>query len=506
VQHLRWIIGTATGLLAGASATAIAPSGSLGTLYVRARAAEAAGDTHTANAGFASLMTQEPANAMIATRAYRQAIAAGDTDLALRAAHALDAQKALPPDARALLVIEQIRAANWVKARAAADRLGQDRVFGFLAPYFQAWIAFGSGTGDPLALAEGGRNLPLAAPYYDEQRAFLLIALGRTQEAAVAAAAQPSIRLPANISGPDEGLSLLLVHVASDFARQRLTPIGLIMARIAAYAAPREAGSWLLLADLLRTMQRPDLAIGALDHVDARDPLGPSARAMRIGLLNDAGRRDAALAEALAATKRDGARAEDWARVGDLYLVMTRPTDAAAAYAEAVKAAEAANVSADALWPLLLQQGGALDQAGDWPGAKAALKRAYGLAPEQAIVLNQYGYSQIEHHEDVEHASAMIEQASKLRPDDPAITDSLGWVFYLRGKADEAAPLLERAAAGDPGEPTINEHLGDVYWALGRQYEARYAWRAALITAADKDRARLTAKIDTGPNEATAAP
>ena len=96
--------------------------------------------------------------------------------------------------------------------------------------------------------------------------------------------------------------------------------------------------------------------------------------------------------------------------------------------------------------------------------------------------------------------------ATKLRPDHPAITDSLGWSLYLRGKAGDALPLLERAAAGDPGEPTINEHLGDAYWSIGRQYEARYAWRAALLTAEDKDKARLNAKIDMGLDKATAAP
>lgn len=500
----------ATTLLVATAATAIAPRpfpagvASPASLYVRTRAAEAAGDTRAATAGFATLMAQEPANAMIATRAYRQAIAAGDMAFALRAAHALDVLHALPPDALALLALEQIRARNWVQARDIARRLGEDPVFGFLAPYFQAWIAFGSGTGDSLAQVERARSITLAGPYHDEQRAFLLIAMGRGPEAV--AAIQTPMRLPTSIKGPDQGVALLLVHVAADFARQQYVPVGLIMARMAAYAAPDDAGGWLLLADLLRKMQRPDLAIVALDHIDAGDPLSGQAQAMRIGLLNDTGQAGAALAEAQAATKRPGAGAEEWGRVGDLLLVMTRPVEAASAYAAAVKAAEGAQASPDAMWPLLLQQGGALEQAGDWPGAKAALGRAYDIAPQQAIVLNQFGYSKIEHHEDVDRASAMIEQASKLRPDDPAITDSLGWVYYLRGKASDAAPLLERAAAGDPGEPTINEHLGDVYWTLGRQYEARFAWRAALVTAADKDRARLNAKIDTGPSGATAAP
>ena len=93
-----------------------------------------------------------------------------------------------------------------------------------------------------------------------------------------------------------------------------------------------------------------------------------------------------------------------------------------------------------------------------------------------------------------------------LRPDDPAITDSLGWAHYLRGDVAAAVPLLEKAAAGDPTEPTINEHLGDAYWTSGRLYEARYAWRAALVTAEEKDHKRLDSKIDIGLSEATASP
>jgi Flp pilus assembly protein TadD len=106
----------------------------------------------------------------------------------------------------------------------------------------------------------------------------------------------------------------------------------------------------------------------------------------------------------------------------------------------------------------------------------------------------------------VPQALKLIEGASKLRPEDPAITDSLGWARYLTGDAPGAVTLLERAVAGEPGEPTINEHLGDVYWALGRRIEARYAWRAALVTAADSDAGRIRSKIETAPTPATAAP
>ena len=498
-------------LVVGLSALMLAsPVGAMtrssGSLYLRARAAEALGDTPTANAGFAALLTESPADSMIANHAYRQALSAGDMALAVRAAHVLEAQKAPPSDAKLLLVLEQIKAHDWVKARASADAFAQDHVFGFLAPYLRAWIAVGSGNGDPIALVESGRNLPFASSYYPEQRALILIALGRNQEAANFVRPEAVPLLPAHVKGPEEGISPLLVHVATDFARQQYVPVGMIMARMATYTAPGNGSGWVILAELLQRMQRSDLALAALAHVDEANPVADDARALRIALLNDSGKHDEALAEALAATKNANAGIDDWGRAGDLYLVVNKPREAAQAYSKALSLAEARQASPDVLWPILLQQGGALDLAGDWPAAKAAYERAYAIAPDQPTVLNQVGYSEIEHRENVEKASAMIAKASNMRPDDPAITDSLGWVLYLQGKTGQAIPLLEKAAAGDPGEAAINEHLGDAYWSDGRIYEARYAWRAALLTAENKDKARLSTKIDTGLDKATAAP
>ena len=483
---------------------AITPSH--GSLYLRTRAAEALGDVPSANAGFAALMAQNPGSTIIANHAYRQAILGGDLALAARAAHLLDTQKALPSDARLLLALEQVKARDWVKARALTEQLASDRAFGFFAPYLRAWIAVGSGQGDAIALVEGARGLPLAALYYPEQRALLLIALGRGAEAANSLGPQAAAELPAHVKGPEEGLSPLLVHIATDFARQQYVSTGMIMARMATYVAPGNGAGWVISAELLHRMERGDLALAALSHVDPANPVAEDARALRIALLNDSGKHQQALDEALAVTRRANANIDDWGRAGDLYLVTAKPAEAAQAYAKALALAEARQAPADVLWPIMLQQGGALDLAGDWPAAKAAYDRAYAIAPDQPAVLNQLGYSEIEHRENVAAASAMIAKASSLRPDDPAITDSLGWVLYLQGKAAEAIPLLEKAAAGDPAEAAINEHLGDAYWSTGRVYEARYAWRAALLTADDKDKARLTAKIDTGLDKATTAP
>ena len=515
--------------------------------YVRVRAADAMGDFDTATRELAVLLERDPTSTVIAQRAYREAISAGDRTLGEKAAHALDAQNALPPDGPVLLAALAIRAHDWKAARAQIDRFEQGKLFTFLAPLMRAWVAQGAGDLDPLAVLDTAKSTQLSAGYVPTERALLLTAMGRTEEGSaqvrtlltagsrlkliaaaalarqgkkdlalqtlagddpvlVTARAQVNAGKPIALAPEDaaEGVADMLVQVALDFDRQRLAPVALILARIASFASPGNSGAWIAIANLLGTAHQQAQALAALDHVAADDPFFEGARTLRVALLVDKGDNDGALAVALAAADRPNASVADWARVGDLYQALDRPADAALAYGKAI--ALAGNGSADQLWPLWLQQGNSLELAGDWSHAKAALTKAYSLAPQQPVVLNHLGYSKLSRREDIPGASRLIEQASKLRPDDPAITDSLGWSYYVRGDAAAAVSILERASHADPGEPTINEHLGDAYWTVGRQIEARYAWRAALVTAEDKDAARIRTKLDGALTVANGAP
>jgi Flp pilus assembly protein TadD len=121
-------------------------------------------------------------------------------------------------------------------------------------------------------------------------------------------------------------------------------------------------------------------------------------------------------------------------------------------------------------------------------------------------VLNFLGYSQLERRENLAEAEKLIGEANRLQPNDAAITDSLGWAYYVRGDVAKAIELLERAAQGQPTDAAIAEHLGDAYYSAGRRYEARYAWRAALHHAEGPAAARLRTKIDTGLRPDLAAP
>jgi Flp pilus assembly protein TadD len=234
-----------------------------------------------------------------------------------------------------------------------------------------------------------------------------------------------------------------------------------------------------------------------LANVAADDPFAITIRDQRIRILLDGGDRDAALAEATAATAAASAATTDWVRLGEVYSALGRQAEAAAAFGRAIAVRHEGD-DGQAEWALQLMRGGALDEAGNWPDARGALRQAYRLAPEQPFVLNYLGYAELVRHENPDEAERLIREAHRLAPDNDAITDSLGWALYLRGRLPEAIAMLEQAAQGEPADVEINEHLGDAYFAAGRRVEARFAWKAALVYADAAATTRIAAKMETG--------
>jgi tetratricopeptide (TPR) repeat protein len=116
------------------------------------------------------------------------------------------------------------------------------------------------------------------------------------------------------------------------------------------------------------------------------------------------------------------------------------------------------------------------------------------LNPDHPGALNYIGYSWAEKGIRLLEAEAMILRALAQRPNDAYITDSLGWVYYMRGIAmrdsggyDEATGLLkqsvkelEKAVQLADSDPVISEHLGDAYLALDEKRRALESYRKAL--------------------------
>lgn len=131
-------------------------------------------------------------------------------------------------------------------------------------------------------------------------------------------------------------------------------------------------------------------------------------------------------------------------------------------------------------WRLFYVRGIAYERIGDWRAAERSFLKALELNPDQPSVLNYLGYTWVEQGGRLGEATAYIERAVRIRPNDGYFVDSLGWAQFQAGDYEDAVSSLERAIHLTPQDAVINEHLGDAYWHVGRQLEARFQWRHSL--------------------------
>lgn len=141
-----------------------------------------------------------------------------------------------------------------------------------------------------------------------------------------------------------------------------------------------------------------------------------------------------------------------------------------------------------------------LDRIGDSPGALAQMQEVITRDPHDPFALNYVGYSWADRGENLEQALAYIEEAVRLRPEDGAIRDSLGWVYFRLGDYQRAVVELELAVELLADDPAIHDHLGDAYRQLDRRDDARTAYlRAVELLDPEQDReqlAEIEAKIE----------
>ncbi len=106
---------------------------------------------------------------------------------------------------------------------------------------------------------------------------------------------------------------------------------------------------------------------------------------------------------------------------------------------------------------------------------RAILKRD----PNNVQALNALGYTLADRTDRYKEAFDLINKAYKLRSDDAAIIDSMGWVSYRLGQMETAEKYL-RAALTKQYDAEIAAHLGEVLWQEGKKEEGQRVWQEAL--------------------------
>ena len=119
-----------------------------------------------------------------------------------------------------------------------------------------------------------------------------------------------------------------------------------------------------------------------------------------------------------------------------------------------------------------------------------------GDAAMAASAQNYLAYMWAERGEKLEFGLALIEQALSAEPDNAAFIDTLGWIYYMQGRYEEALTQLKIASELFSEDSTIWEHMGDTYLKLGNPTAAQEHWKKALDLSPDEQRLkdRLTNK------------
>ena len=127
------------------------------------------------------------------------------------------------------------------------------------------------------------------------------------------------------------------------------------------------------------------------------------------------------------------------------------------------------------------QVGALLERKGDETKSIEYLEKALELKPDYDEALNHLGYMWAEKGKNLPKARAMIEQALKAEPENPAYMDSMGWVLFKLAKHSEALDwLLKARQRMTEPDATVLDHVGDAAAACARWDLAREAWAASL--------------------------
>jgi tetratricopeptide (TPR) repeat protein len=220
---------------------------------------------------------------------------------------------------------------------------------------------------------------------------------------------------------------------------------------------------------------KPDVAFSRVTRQIDRAP--QSARLFDLlGLVSEA-RNNASAAEAayLRALRLDNNLVDAHLRLAEIYRASGK-LDQSVAQADETVRLSPKNVNA-------LMAAGASHQAkGDAAAAHQAYARVLQVDARNLGAANNLAVLLSEQSGGLDSAVVLARLAHELAPNDPHVSDTLGWIMYKRGAYAEAAPLLKSSASQLPDSPSIQYHLGMTAHQLGDTAVARLALTKAVAS------------------------
>jgi tetratricopeptide (TPR) repeat protein len=133
----------------------------------------------------------------------------------------------------------------------------------------------------------------------------------------------------------------------------------------------------------------------------------------------------------------------------------------------------------------------------DYDKAKGYYLKALQINPNFAPAANNLAYIYAEKGGNIDEALNLAQKAKEQVPDDPHVSDTLGWIYYKKNIPTRAIVYLEEANEKVPNQPMVKYHLGMSYYKNGNMDLAKKELNEALKLAPNfegADVARSTLK------------
>ncbi|MDP3138921.1 MAG: tetratricopeptide repeat protein [Burkholderiaceae bacterium] len=142
---------------------------------------------------------------------------------------------------------------------------------------------------------------------------------------------------------------------------------------------------------------------------------------------------------------------------------------------------------------LMYDQAMLAEKLGNLTEMESLLRQVIALKPDAQHAYNALGYSLADRNVRLPEARQLIQKALELTPNDPFISDSLGWVEFRLGNRAEALRILEAAYKARP-DAEIAAHLGEVLFSIGQRERALAIWKEGLLLNAENETLQETLK------------
>lgn len=223
-------------------------------------------------------------------------------------------------------------------------------------------------------------------------------------------------------------------------------------------------------------------------------PKAPAAAFMRLGGLLLEQKK---LAEAIRVMQSGSEKFPDMSSfpytLGDIYMREGEFEKALQAYEDAVRiftnkqdvavSKESQAVQENMLFAIASSQ----ERLKRYEDATETLQKILKQDPNNHIAMNFLAYMWAELDQNIEEAYDLSKQSLELDPENGAYLDTLGWIYFRKGKLKTSLDYLEQAqkVLGPDFETLL--HFGDVYAAKGKSEKAISYWKESLLVNPSKE-------------------